>query len=280
MTASARTHSQIRGADSGLSAGLVLVLLVNGKTRLNPPAERVCAHRAGHAVALLGRIHEDESRDAADSEALLQSGLLVRVHLDRLQLAGQLDGHLLHGRRDDTAWPAPRCPEVDQDRDRAVLDHGLELLSAAVGQPRQRLAAFGAERNAAGGGPDSRFLSAAGAGDDLRFAHVFRSFRALSAQFRNHAYQPSRMTATPRGPRRRRPRCTSRPSTRLTPGSATGTSTWASWWLSRKRSELRGPDLRTAETPAGPSSTGLMAASVHTARRILPIAAGSGRVPM
>ena len=45
---------------------------------LDPLAQGVDVQRSGHAVAFLGAFHEDEGRNAPDSESLLEAGRLKR----------------------------------------------------------------------------------------------------------------------------------------------------------------------------------------------------------
>jgi len=160
-----------RGPPPSLFAFFYLAFCAHRKARFDPPAQGVRTHRAGDAIAFLAFVHQHQRRYAADPKPLLQARFLVGVHLHRLQPAGQLIGKPFDRRRDHPAGSAPGRPEVDQHRDRALLDNRGEIRRPAVSQPRQRLAASRAVRNAFGGGPDAGFLAAFGAGNDLGFGH-------------------------------------------------------------------------------------------------------------
>src|SRR5450759_2442703 len=139
---------------------------------LDPLAQGVGIQRPSHPVAFFCPLHQNQGRNATDSELLLEGRRQVCVDLDPLQLACPLLGQPLHGWGDDPAWGAPGSPEVDQHRDRALLDDSAEIRRAGLGQPWQRMAAFRAVRHSLSGRTDSCFLTARGAGDDLGLAHL------------------------------------------------------------------------------------------------------------
>src|SRR5262245_37689458 len=74
----------------------------------------------------LAALEEDQVRDAADAIARRGLRVLVDVHLEDLQLPVVFPRQLLDHRRDRPARSAPRGPEVDQDRKRALQDLALE----------------------------------------------------------------------------------------------------------------------------------------------------------
>ena len=87
-------------------------------------------HRAADLIDLARAAEDDHRRDRLDLEAGGAARVLVDVQLRDLQLARALAGERLEHRRDGAARPAPGRPEVDQHRDRRVLDL---LLPARVG---------------------------------------------------------------------------------------------------------------------------------------------------
>src|SRR4051812_2767013 len=120
------------------------------------------------ATVDLGAVaQQDQQRDALDVVASGDVGRLVGVQLDHLQAPGQLDREPLHRRRDHPARPAPRRPEVEQDRDR-----GPHLLVERGGRrfdhPRQRVVAVPAARDALGARRDAVLAAAVRAADDGR----------------------------------------------------------------------------------------------------------------
>src|SRR6266850_6784301 len=81
--------------------------------------------RASHAADEEGSALQDQGWNRLD---LMQRGhprVLVDVELDDLELPPPLLRRLIEHRRHRAAGAAPRCPEVDQDRDGAVLDLAL-----------------------------------------------------------------------------------------------------------------------------------------------------------
>ena len=85
-----------------------------------------------------------QGRDGLDSEPLRDLRRGVDVHLDQLDLAGQVAGKLLERGADHAAGPAPGCPQVDDDRDLGGLGDLTEGGIVGVGDPRQRLMALAA----------------------------------------------------------------------------------------------------------------------------------------
>ncbi len=68
----------------------------------------------------------------------------VGVHLDQLDLAGQVAGELLERGADHAAGPAPGRPQAGEDRDLGGLGDLTEGRVVGVSDPRQRLMALAA----------------------------------------------------------------------------------------------------------------------------------------
>src|ERR1700687_1069004 len=146
------------------------------KPLLDPLAQSVEIQCADHSVAFFALVQQDQGGDTADPKPLLQAGRQVSVDLDHLHLTGQLLGQPLDRWRDDPAGPAPGSPEVDEDRDRALLGYGAEVRHVGFGEPRERPAALRAVWDTFRGRPDARLLPAVGARDDLGLAHFSYSY--------------------------------------------------------------------------------------------------------
>src|SRR5207249_2445087 len=86
-------------------------------------------------------------------------------------LAGEVDGKALDDRSDHAARAAPGGPEVDQDRERALLDNGGEVTARHVSEPGQRSSARGAVRHPSSRHSNAALLPATGARDHLRVIH-------------------------------------------------------------------------------------------------------------
>src|SRR2546426_7250296 len=72
---------------------------------------------------LLTVVEKQKGGNAADAKPLRKVWRRVAVDFDQLEPAGPLLGDLLHDRRHDQAWSAPGSPEIDEHRQRALLDH-------------------------------------------------------------------------------------------------------------------------------------------------------------
>src|SRR5919106_2802198 len=115
---------------------------------------------------------EHQGGDPPDPEALGRLRRLVDVHLDRLQAPGQRPGRLLDAGLDDPAGPAPRCPQVDQHRQRGAAGDLLEVAVMGRRQPGEGRVAGRAARHPTGGGRDPVAPPAVRAGDDVGHAQA------------------------------------------------------------------------------------------------------------
>jgi hypothetical protein len=94
--------------------------------------------------------------------------ICIDVKLSDADLSAELFGQLLDDRRDHAARPAPGCPEIDQNRERRLLDLGCKILVGNYqrrnlnGKRRSALAANGLPRRI-----NPVFGAACGTGNDL-----------------------------------------------------------------------------------------------------------------
>src|SRR5712691_7289658 len=161
------------------------------EARFDPLAEGVRAHRPSDPVPFHPVVHQHQGRDAADAKPVLQARLQVCIHLDRLQPSGELVGQPFDRWSNHAARAAPGSPEVVENRDRAPLDDRGEIRRPAMSQPRQRLVAFRAVRNAFGGAANSGLLATFRAADDRWLSHFHRCLRPRPPVFLNSATNPS-----------------------------------------------------------------------------------------
>src|SRR2546421_1411823 len=130
---------------------------------------------------LLAVVEKQKSGNAADTKPLRKAWRRVAVDFHQLEAAGPVLGDLLNYRRHDPAWAAPGSPEIDQHRQRALLDHRRIVGLAGFRQPGQRRPAGTAMRHAARCRPDSILPPAIPAADERRG--------------RGHGHQPGTLTA-------------------------------------------------------------------------------------
>src|SRR2546421_6514973 len=111
-----------------------------GQLGIQPPSQRSDVLGAGDSVPHLSSLEQDESGNSQDVESLAQVGRQVRIDSDDLQPAGELPRELLQSRLDYSAGAAPRGPEIDQNRERALLHGRVKAGAVGVHHPRERLA--------------------------------------------------------------------------------------------------------------------------------------------
>src|SRR5829696_5583064 len=88
--------------------------------------DHLLGERADDGLGLLARLEERYGRDAGDPEVAGERRLGVHIDLRDLHRTFVLGGDLGHDRGDLPARPAPRRPEVYQDRDLGVQDFFFE----------------------------------------------------------------------------------------------------------------------------------------------------------
>src|SRR5438105_15719000 len=103
---------------------------------------------------LLTVVQKNKGGNPADAKPLRNVGRRVGVDLHQLQAAGPLLCDLLHDGRDDPARAAPGSPEIDEDRERALLDDRRVVGLATFRQPGQRRPTDATVRDTIGGPPD------------------------------------------------------------------------------------------------------------------------------
>ena len=144
---------------------------------VHPVAKRRRTQRADDPRDLLPVVHQHQGGNPANAEALREVGRRIGVDLDQLQAAGALLGDLLDDGRHHPARSAPGRPEIDQDRQRALLNDRRVIGLAAFRQPGQGCAADAAMRHSAGRRPDPILPSAVGTADQRRLVrHQLRNW--------------------------------------------------------------------------------------------------------
>src|SRR3984957_18538174 len=83
---------------------------------LDEAADLAFRQRADKSVHRLALVEGDDGWNRLDAELPRDLGGLVDVHLDQRNLATRVGDSLLQRRRELLAWPAPRRPEIDQNR--------------------------------------------------------------------------------------------------------------------------------------------------------------------
>jgi hypothetical protein len=81
---------------------------------------------AGNAVCFPGALEKDQGRRALDSIPGHQCGMLVGIHLDEFDSAGEFPGRLFEGRRKAAAVSATGGPELNDHGTREIEDFPLE----------------------------------------------------------------------------------------------------------------------------------------------------------
>src|ERR1700722_1740681 len=82
---------------------------------------------ADDAIDRLTTLEENQAGDARDLVLSGDGGVLVRIQFDELRFAGVCGCDLLDDRPEHAARPAPRCPEIYENRLAAVQHFGLEV---------------------------------------------------------------------------------------------------------------------------------------------------------
>jgi len=111
---------------------------------LHPAHDVGSAHGAGLARDFASRFEDDECRNTADLVTGRRCLVLFRIQLRQPYGWFQLGSRLFERWRHHLAGPAPRRPEIDDDRNVTAADVGLEV---RVGEfyrvaGKQRCAAF------------------------------------------------------------------------------------------------------------------------------------------
>src|SRR5580692_7883761 len=95
--------------------------------RLEPARNRRGIHRACVARGLLAATEHDHRRDAAYVETRCGRGLILGIQLRKTKLGFQCRRARLVIRRHGDARPAPRRPEIDDQRQIAAADVLVEI---------------------------------------------------------------------------------------------------------------------------------------------------------
>src|ERR1700730_586533 len=128
--------------------------------RLDPASERAQVQRPRNPVSLVSTPYEHKGRNRPYPKPFAERRLVVGVDLGDLELSGELLGQALNSRRHNATGSAPGGPEVDEDGNRCLLDHRLEVRGTGFDQPGERLSTLPTVGYAPGFGQDSVPLAA------------------------------------------------------------------------------------------------------------------------